>query len=528
MLTANPAMERLTGLPAETLRGQEPHCLASGRHDAGFFVAMRERVERQGCWQGEVWLRRHERASFPVWLNVTAVKDEEGEVTHLLHTLTNLSDKGASQRATRGDDLYDGLTGLPNRRLLRERLQRAIAHAERQGGTLAVLCLDLIRFHQINEALGYATGDELLARVAGRLKDAVRRVDTCARLGADEFLIVLEELGRTEDVTQGAQRILACVEEPYEVEGQPVRLSARVGVSLYPQDGQLAEDLIRNAATARDRERSEGACSFYREDMTTHALKQRRLEADLRVAIEGRQLELYYQPRVDVVSQRVLGLEALMRWNHPLHGLVSPGDFIPLAEETGLIVPMGKWALEVACQQARLWHDVGFTDLHMAVNLSPIQLRNPKLKEHVLGALELTGLPAQALELEITESQLIADLEGTLRLLDELRALGVRIALDDFGTGHSSLSLLRKLPLDALKIDKSFLDRIPHSVEDRAILDAIVTLGHSLSMQVVAEGVERNEQLTALRETGCDQLQGYLFSRPLPTEATTALLGERQ
>jgi diguanylate cyclase (GGDEF)-like protein/PAS domain S-box-containing protein len=484
-----------------------------------------EELERGGTWRGEVHARRKNGEFYPQWLTVTAVHDRDGELTHYLEVFTDLSKRGPMTRRLGYLHHYDALTGLPNERLLLERLSKAIATCEREQRRLALLRCDYNQFRAINDTLGYEVGDRILAEVAERLRAVAKLSDTCARLHADDYVLVLEDLGDRNPNTK-ATELLASLAVPYEIDGEVIDLAPCVGIALYPTDARRADALLRNAGVARDRLKSRDGAGFeyYGVEPGERALERNQVEQALRRALDEHQLVLHYQPKVDVITQRVLGVEALIRWRHPTRGLVPPGEFVPVAEDTGLILPIGEWVLDVACRQAKAWQSAGFSDLSMAVNLSPIQLQDERLLETVAQVLSASGLDPASLELEITESQLLEDLEGTLALLHEFKQRGIKLSLDDFGTGHSSLSLLCQLPIDALKIDKSFLDRIPESLKERAILDAIVTMGHSLKLAVIAEGVESLAQLDALKETGCDQLQGYYFSRPLPADELKALL----
>ncbi|MGE0711842.1 MAG: putative bifunctional diguanylate cyclase/phosphodiesterase [Planctomycetota bacterium] len=521
--TVNSAFREITGYESGEVVGQVFHPVPGA--DTELEDDLRGELERGGTWRGEVHARRKSGEYYPQWMTVTAVRDAHGLTTHYLQVFTDLSKRGPLTRRLGYLHHYDALTTLPNERLLLERLSKALAAAERDGRRLAILRFDYNRFRGINDTLGYEVGDRILEEVAERLRASARLSDTCARLHADDFVLMLEDL-RDRSPSGKAAELLAELAKPYEVQGQQVQLAPCMGIALYPQDARRADALLRNAGVARARLKSQDVAGFefYSEEPNTLALRRSQLEQALRRALHEHQLILHYQPKVDVATQRVLGVEALLRWRHPTRGLIPPGEFVPVAEDTGLILPIGEWALEVACRQAKAWQAAGFEDLHVAVNLSPIQLQDEKLLETVSSVLERSGLDPAHLELEITESQLLEDLEGTLALLHAFKGRGIKLSLDDFGTGHSSLSLLCQLPIDALKIDKSFLDRIPESAKERAILEAIITMGHSLKLAVIAEGVESRAQLDALRETGCDQLQGYFFSRPLPADELKALL----
>jgi len=421
---------------------------------------------------------------------------------------------------------HDTLTGLPNRLLFTDRLQQTMIEAERHQRLAGVAFLDLDSFKNINDSLGHDIGDVTLVAVAARLREALRPGDTVARLGGDEFAIVLSDIAKVEDTPMIAQRILEIFTEPFHVDGREMFISASLGVTLYPMDGSDAETLLRNADTAMYRAKVHGrsTCQFYTAEMTQRANEDMALEGALRHAIAREELLLHYQPIVDLNNGRILGVEALMRWQHPQLGLIPPGRFIPLAEESGLIVPLGTWALRQACEQTRAWRTAGFNDLYVAVNLSSRQFREPDLANSIAQVLTDTGVEGIHLVLELTESMLLTNIENTTQMMQELDAMGVRFAVDDFGTGYSSLSYLKRFPIDVLKIDQSFVRDITTDPDDAAIVRAIITMAHSLGMRVVAEGVETREQLSFLRANSCDAMQGYYFSKPLPADRITELI----
>ncbi len=423
---------------------------------------------------------------------------------------------------------HDALTGLPNRLLFTDRLRQAMIEAQRHNRLVGVVFLDLDRFKNINDTLGHDVGDATLVAVAARLRDAVRPSDTIARLGGDEFAAILADMARAEDAPMVVQRILDAFKEPFHIDGREQFMSASLGITLYPVDETDADALLRNADTAMYRAKQHGrsTCQFYTAEMTRRAHEDMALEGALRHAIERDELLLHYQPIVDLNTGLLLGVEALLRWQHPQLGLVSPARFIPLAEESGLIVPIGDWVLRQACQQARTWHDAGFTDLYVAVNLSSRQFREPDLVQRVQQVLADTGLAGVRLELELTESMLLTNIDNTVRLMQELDTVGVRFAVDDFGTGYSSLSYLKRFPIDVLKIDQSFVRDITTDPDDAAIVRAIITMAHALGVRVVAEGVETHQQMDFLRANNCDSMQGYYLSRPLPAEALSTLLAQ--
>jgi len=420
---------------------------------------------------------------------------------------------------------HDVLTQLPNRQLFHDRLSQALADARRNHRKLAVLFLDLDRFKPVNDTLGHAAGDRLLRAVAQRLTGCLRQSDTAARLGGDEFTIILTRVNEPDDAARVAAKILASLSEPFVLDGFELVVTASVGISVFPGDGADNDTLIKNADAAMYRAKANGknAYQFYLPAMNDKAQERMELERSLRTALDHKQLELYYQPQIDIASGRIIGMEALARWNHPSLGLVGPERFIPLAEETGLILPLGEWVLRTACSQNRAWQDAGLQPISMAVNISARQLQQ-SLVPTIVRILRETRLDAEYLELELTESVVMADADVAIATLRELNRLGVLISIDDFGTGYSSLTYLKRLPLDKLKIDKHFVSTLTTDSNDRAITAAIVAMADSLQLKAIAEGVETAEQLEMLRTMHCDKMQGFLFSEPVDAAAATRLL----
>ncbi|MBT9520427.1 MAG: EAL domain-containing protein [Dechloromonas sp.] len=423
---------------------------------------------------------------------------------------------------------HDALTGLPNRQLFTDRLAQALYQAERTGTIVALLFIDLDHFKEINDTLGHAAGDQLLREFSKRQLGTIRKGDTLARFGGDEFAVILVGVMQASDVEPEISRLLAAIAKPVQIGGTEIRMTASLGISLYPQDGDNGELLLRNADTAmyRAKELGRNDYQFYTEELNVRLVERLTLLAELRRAIAEGQFVLYYQPQVDLTSGQIVGMEALIRWQHPERGLTSPGDFIALAEETGLIVAIGSWVLHEACRQTFAWHNSGLTSIRVAVNLSVAQFRHGEIVDKVAEVLASTGLPAKYLELELTESILLEDTDATMEMLQRLKAMGVSLSIDDFGTGYSSLSYLKHLAVDKLKIDQSFVRDMVEDPEAAAIVKAVIQLGHTLQLDLIAEGVETEGQLAFLRQSGCDEMQGYLFSRPLPVEDFEALLRE--
>ena len=461
---------------------------------------------------------------------------EDGRVVAVRGTLQDLSEHKQIERQMRALAYYDGLTGLPNRALFKDQLARAVRQAGRDAGRVAVMFLDLDRFKQINDSLGHPVGDALLKAVATRLNGCLRGGDNLgrndeesgatARLGGDEFTVMLTGLAQAEDAAKVAQRIVEAMARPFAVDGHELFVTASVGVAVYPEDGADVDTLLKNADIAMYNAKDVGRNNykFYSSQLNARALERLTLERDLHRALERGELMLHYQPQVDAADGRITGVEALLRWNHPERGLVPPAQFIPLAEQNGLIVPIGEWVLQEACRRAKAWSSEAAMPPQVWVNVSGIQFRDRRLTGAVRRALDASGLPPALLVIEATESILIEDLEATLAVLQELKAMGVAVAIDDFGTGYSSLAYLKRFPLDTLKIDGSFVRDLAQNAEDRAIVGAIIALSASLKLKVLAEGVETAEQAALLLELGCSRMQGYLYSLPVLSEEIPALL----
>ncbi len=527
IISVNRAFTDITGYTAEEAQGQTPRMLKSDRHDNSFYQALWANVRDVGHWAGEIWNRRKNGEIYPQWMSISTVRDSTGQATHYVAVFSDLSEVRESQERAEFLAHYDPLTELPNRLLFQAQLKHALQQAARHGTRLAVLMFDLDRFKPVNDSLGHEVGDALLQAVASRLRELLRINDTLARIGSDEFALLLEEVERETSTIVIAEKVLHAFAEPFQVDGQELFITPSIGVSLYPNDGESCEALLRAADAAMFSAKQQGGntFAFYSEELTATAFQRVMLEASLRRAVEGEQLILHYQPQIDLASGRMTGVEALLRWQHPELGMVRPDQFIPLAEATGLMVEIGEWVLHEACHQARSWLDEGL-DIRVAVNVGDVQIRRGVIEGQVDRALRASGLPADHLVLEVLESFVMDQAEAHVSTLHALRSKGVHLSMDDFGTGYSSLAYLRHLPLSELKIDKSFVSNIQTDESSQAIVRAIVALGASLDLEVLAEGVEEPEQQEFLMKEGCRLAQGYLFARPMPPEELKAFAAE--
>ncbi len=524
IIRVNKAFVELTGYTAEEAIGQTPRLLRSDRHDAEFYRAMWESVQTTGHWRGEVWDRRKNGEVYPKWLAISAVTAKDGTITHYIGTHFDISDRKKAEERISELAFFDPLTGLPNRTLLRDRLHQALTNSQRDGNHGAALFIDLDAFKTLNDTQGHAVGDSLLQQVGTRLKHCVREGDTVARLGGDEFVVVLSGLaGNTDEAVKQVKlvgrKLLDLLATPYALTTIEHQLTASVGATLFRGSDSSIDEVLKQADLAMYRAKDSGrnALRFFDPDMQSLVVERSRLEKDLRQAISEQQFVLYFQALV-TGERRVIGVEALVRWKHPQRGMVAPDEFIALAEETGLIVPLGNWVLESACRQIATWAGYpGLSETTVAVNVSARQFHQDDFTAQVLATLDRTGANPKRLKLELTESLLIVNVDDVTAKMNTLRALGIQFSLDDFGTGYSSLAYLSRLPFDQVKIDRSFVMNIETSDDSVAICAAIVSLGHSLKLKVVAEGVETEAQRYFLSTVHrCDYLQGYLFSRPLP------------
>lgn len=525
IVSVNRAFTELLGYREDEVLGRTPALLHSDRQDPLFYQQMWQQIGRTGCWQGEVWNRRKSGEMFPEWLSISAVRDSRQQITHYVGVFADISQLKASEAELEFLAHHDPLTRLPNRLLFLTRLQDLIGSAQRA----AVLMLDLDRFKDVNDSYGHLAGDELLGQVAGRLSARLPECALLARLGGDEFAVLLPDLMRPEDAARLARELIEALCHPWHLSnGAEVVIGASVGICLLPDHGNTPQALLQGADAALYRAKADGrgVHRYYSDDLTLAARSRLDMEARLRRALAERQLQLGYQPQYEIASGRLVGAEVLLQWTDPELGPVPAARFIPVAEATGMIGEIGAWVLREACQQGQRWLDEGLPTLMLAVNVSPRQFRHGDLAELVTHVLSETGYPAQHLELELTESALMERESEVQATLQKLRGLGVNLAIDDFGTGYSSLAYLKRFPLDVLKIDRGFIAEIPHNRDDMEIAAAVIAMGHSLGLKVLAEGVENEAQLAFLRLKGCDFFQGFLRHRPLPARVMAAVLRE--
>ncbi|TXI92477.1 MAG: EAL domain-containing protein [Aquabacterium sp.] len=515
----------ITGYTAEEAIGQRPSFLSSDRHDAEFYRQMWEQIEQTGRWQGEIWNRRKNGEVYIEWLTINVDHAPDGSVRHYYAIFSDISERKANEEKIRHISQHDTLTNLPNQSVLRDRLGLALAHAQRTQKPLAVLFMDLDRFKIINDSLGPTAADALLVEVAHRLTQAVRHQDTVSRQGGDEFSLLLPEVDAA-DAAHVAQKLLKCFADPFQVSGQQLVVTPSIGIAVYPADGHEVDTLLQASDMAMYRAKSDGGNTFrfHTADMHQRVSKTLRLENDLRKALRQGELLLHFQPQVSFTSGRVVGCEALVRWQHPETGLMPPAEFIPVAEDSGLIVPIGEWVLYTATRQCRDWQLAGLQDLVVAVNVSTVQFRQEDFAQTVQHALTAANLPPRFLEIEITESVMADNPERAIRTIRQLHDLGVQLSIDDFGTGYSSFSYLKRFKIHKLKIDQSFVRDLNTDSNSASISQAIISMAHSLELSVIAEGVETPEQAHWLATHQCDEAQGYLYARPLPADQFEAWL----
>ena len=531
IISVNPALVRLFGYSDTELVGQKPAILRSGQHSDEFYQQMWQQLREQNYWQGEVFNKHKDGSVLPVQLSISAVFNETQQISHYAAVFTDLSEIRATEAEMMFLSEHDELTHLPNRQLFLQLVEQALKTARRDQLFCAVLVLDLDHFKDVNDSYGHRYGDELLLQVASRLKQKVRDIDVVARLGGDEFAILLTSLLQAEDAAVVANKLIQHMGAPWNLSDEvEITLGASIGIAVFPDHGDNTTVLLQGADAALYKAKAAGrnTFTFYSDAYTLAARDRLTVEAQLRKAIKAGHLRVFYQPQVDILSGRIMGAEALVRWFDPEQGMISPMRFIPIAEACGLINEIGEFVLTETCRQGQQWLEAGLPKLTLAVNVSPAQFKRFDMRKQVTQVLNDTGFPPRCLELELTESALMENQETVVQVLDELRGLGIRLAIDDFGTGYSSLAYLKRFPLDVLKIDKKFIDDIPHSKDDMAIATAIIGIAHSLGFKVLAEGVETAQQLEFLKQQRCDQYQGYFCSPPIPADKFQALLEQQQ
>ena len=530
ILTINQAAQEITGYSQEEVLGKKPSTFKSERHTPSFYQAMWQSLNEVGQWRGEIWNRRKNGEIFPSWQSISSVRDNSGDVQHYVSIMSDISVVKESQERLQHLAHHDPLTNLPNRLLFNARLKHSLERAHRENCRVGVMFLDLDNFKPINDGLGHPVGDKVLQAVAERLAAQVREEDTVARISGDEFAVILEDINDSQDVEDVAAALLSSFEVPLQIEGQKLHVTTSIGISLYPEDGKDENTLVKNADAAMYRAKEQGKNRYccYTLDLTEVALKRLRMENDLRMALKRNEFRVYYQPQYSLTTGQLIGAEALIRWAHPEKELVSPVNFIPLAESTGLIIPIGRWILHNACAQTKVWQDAGFHLDRIGVNVAGQQIQGGDIVQTVREVLEETGLTPQCLELEITESFIMQQPSKAITTLGELQNLGVTLAIDDFGTGYSSLSYLKRLPIDKLKIDRSFIKDVPRDSDNEAITKAIIALGKSLQLKIIAEGVETKTQMAFVNQEGCDEIQGFYYSQPIPEKDFFELLKNQQ
>ncbi|WP_306607130.1 EAL domain-containing protein [Azonexus sp.] len=529
IVAVNPAFCAITGYSPDEVIGRTPALLNSGRQGEDFYRHMWAALQETGLWQGEIWNRRKDGGIFPEWLSIAAVRDRAGESKHYIGVFTDISERKESEAQIHHLAHHDALTGLPNRLLLEDRIEQGMLMSRRAGRQMAIIFIDLDRFKNINDTLGHEVGDNLLIQAAERGRAVLRDTDTLCRLGGDEFVAVLPQLENCQDAAHICRKMLAALCQPYLLAGHELTVSGSAGIALYPDDGESVSELLRKADAAMYRAKEDGRNTFwyFSAEINTATLGELLLENDLFGALERDELLMYYQPKVDAQHGKIVAAEALMRWRHRERGLISPTQFIPMAEENGLINAFGEWAIRKVCAQQRAWLDAGLLVVPVAVNISAHQFAQQDLPNMLAHVLAEYGLPPQLIELELTESLLMRNSTLAASVLQTLHKMHIQVAIDDFGTGYSSLSYLHQFPVQQLKIDRSFVSLIDEQGESVRLASAIIAMAHELGLTVIAEGVENEAQRRYLAEHGCDEFQGYLFGRPQVPDAFGKLLAQR-
>ncbi|MCW9013439.1 MAG: EAL domain-containing protein [Gammaproteobacteria bacterium] len=528
VISVNPAFTFTTGYSFKEMQGKKPSLLSSGKHDKSFYQQMWQRIDEMGYWQGEIWNRRKNGEIYPEWMNINSIKNDAGDVLYYAAIFSDISSQEQIRQRLHTLAYYDDLTGLPNRELFNDHLDNALAQAHRHNKKLAVMFLDVDRFKNVNDTLGHKVGDLLLQAVAENIRQCVRDSDSVSRFGGDEFTIILNDISRPEDAVKVVRKIVDVLSRPIKLsDGMELYATTSMGICIFPEDGNNSELLIKNADTAmyRAKEAGRNNYQFYTSDMSQDFAERLMLENDLRKAVEKNELSVAYQPQVNLITGEIIGFEALVRWQHDTHGWVSPMKFIPIAEDAGMIYQIGEWVLKQACQQIKIWREKFGLNLRMAINISGHQLSRPKVVDYIVNTIDCLQLPHEAIELELTESSLMDNIDSVISVMDALNKTGIQLAIDDFGTGYSSLSYIKRFSIDKLKIDKSFIQDISSENNEAEIVTAIIAMANNLGIEVIAEGVEKKEEIDFLYRHGCNEIQGYYFSEPkFPDEIDKMLL----
>ncbi|CCO25029.1 bifunctional diguanylate cyclase/phosphodiesterase [Maridesulfovibrio hydrothermalis] len=520
IINANPAFTTITGYDVKEVIGKNPSVLKSEKHSKEFYKNMWKDIREKGHWVGEIWNRRKNGESYPELLSISAIHGASGETTHYVAVFHDITEMKSKEEQLKYQAHHDALTGLPNRILLHDRISMAISRAKRMEKKLALFYIDLDNFKTINDSLGHALGDKLLQKATARISRILRSQDTLARLGGDEFVIMVEDISDEFHLIAQAERLLTAFSSPFELDGHELHVTTSIGITLFPDDGEDSGTLIKNADMAMYQAKAEGRNDYhmFRQEMHDRVERRLKIETALRQAVTRDEFVVFYQPKVDIKSGRIYGLEALIRWMRPGNEIVSPAEFIPLAEETGLIIDIGRYVIETACINRKTINDETGQDLIISINVSGRQLKEPELLKDIKDIVATSGCIPEKMELEITESMLMEDVEATVATLDEIAALGFALSIDDFGTGYSSLAYLKKFPINTLKIDRSFIMDITDDKEDARIVQTIIDMSKNLGLEVVAEGVETIEQSQMLKKAGCTKIQGYLYAKPMPLD----------
>jgi len=529
IVSINPAFTKTTGYTFDEIQGKTPNVLSSGKQDKFFYQQMWEAINDLGYWQGEIWNRRKSGEVYPEWLNINSIKDDAGKVIYYSAIFSDISSQEHIRKRLHTLAYYDDLTGLPNRELFHDRLDNALTQSHRNDKKLGLMFLDIDRFKNVNDSLGHKVGDLLLSAIAKKLQECIRDSDSVSRIGGDEFTILVNDISQPDDTIIVAQKIIDAFSKPLKLpDGLELYATTSIGICVYPDDGPNSDILIKNADTAMYRAKESGRNNyqFYTKEMSQHFSERLSLETDLHKAISQNELSVAYQPQVSLLTGEIVGFEALVRWNHSKHGWISPTKFIPIAEDSGLIYQIGEWVLKQACQQIKLWHEYFDPKLKVAVNVSSHQLCKSDVVNSILEIIDSFDLPHEAIELELTESSLMDNVESVSHTMDKLSKTGIQLAIDDFGTGYSSLSYIKRFSIDKLKIDKSFVQDISTDKNDVEIVTAIIAMANNLGVEVIAEGVESIEEAVFLHEHGCHEIQGYYFSKPKFAEEINVMLEE--